>query len=124
MNLRDNHAIRAVNDEAALVGHQRQVTEEHLVFFNQTRVAVNQLQFRKHRALVRQILVAAFLGAVLRLAQFVLEEIQDKAAGAVLVGLVNRKNFLERALQTRLFAVWGGHAALQKMIEGTNLQFH
>ena len=124
VNLRDDHAIRTVDDEAALVGHQRQITQENFVLFDQARVAVNQLQFRKHWALVRQVLIAALLGAVLRLTEFILQKVQHKSARAVLVGLVNREDFLERALQTRFFAVWGGYAALQKMIEGTDLQLH
>ena len=85
MNLRNDHAVRTVDDERTFLGHQWQIAKENFILFDQTGVAVNQLQFRVQRGLVRQILLAALFGATTGLTNFVLEEIQDQTAGLIAV---------------------------------------
>src|SRR5690606_23110303 len=72
VDLRDDHAVRAVDDEAAVLRHEWQVTEEDLVFLDEAGVLVDELKLREQASVVGEVLLPAFVRAVLRVLQAVL----------------------------------------------------
>ena len=121
VDLGDDHAVRAVDDETAVLGHQGQVAQEHLVFLDEPRVLVDQLELGVHGRLVGDVLLAALLGGVGRLAQTVLQEVQHQTGAAALLGLVDGEDFLEGTLQPDVVTPVGGPVGLQEGPEGVHL---
>jgi len=123
VDLRDHDAVGAVDDEAAVLGHERQVAEEDLVFLDQSAVLVDELKLGVDGRLVGQVLLAAFLGAVRRLAETVLQEVQHEARRTVAVGLVDGEDFLEGTLESGVLTPVGRPVDLEELVEGIDLDF-
>ncbi len=85
--LAHDHALRAVDHERALVGHEREIAHEDLLVGNAldfARLRGNEAHADAQRRAVRHVALAAFLDRILRFAETVLAELQDQVAGEVL----------------------------------------
>src|SRR3712207_9511507 len=72
--LRDDHALGAIDDERSAVRHHREVTHEHGLLLELTRAAVEELGRDEQRRAVRHVLFLALVLGVLRLLETVLRE--------------------------------------------------
>jgi hypothetical protein len=82
--LRDDDALRAVDDERAPVRHHREVAHEDRLLPDLARVLVHEANGHRKRRLVGQILFTAFLDRELRIAEAVVAELDREGAGVVL----------------------------------------
>src|SRR5207244_734683 len=98
--LRDDHALGAVDHERALVGHPRKVPEEHVLFGDLAGLLVDELDPRPERLAVGEVLGAAFLFRVLGLAVLARDELQVE----VLSGEVLDRRYLGEQLGKTLLA--------------------
>ena len=114
VDLRDDHPVGAVDHERAVLGHQRQVAEEDLVLLDQPGVLVDQLQLGEEAGVVREVLLPALLGGVLRLFEGVLEEVEDQPGLPSALGLVDREDLAERGLQSDALAQARGGVPLHE----------
>ena len=123
VNLADHHAVRPVDHKGAIIRHQRQIAQKHLVFLDQATVLMDQLELGIQRRLVGQILFTALFRRIGRFAQAVFQKVQHQPSRAALLGLVNRKNFAEGTLQSGVVALVGRLIGLQERLEGVHLHF-
>jgi len=96
--LADHDALGAVDDERALVRHQREVAHEHRLALDLAGVVVHELRRHEQRGRVGEVLVLALLGGVLGLLEPVVAERQRHGLGEVL----DRGDLLEDLLEARL----------------------
>ncbi|CAB4972783.1 unannotated protein [freshwater metagenome] len=82
--LRHHDALGAVDDEGALVGHEREVTHEHGLGLDLASLVVHEFRGDEQRRRVGEVLVAALLHRVLRGLKAVVAEGQRHRAGEVL----------------------------------------
>src|SRR5581483_8778565 len=85
--LAHDHALRAVDHERALVGHEREVAHEDLLVrdaFDLAGLRGDQTHAHAQRRAVGHVALAALFDRVLRLAEAVLAELQHEVAGEVL----------------------------------------
>src|SRR5690606_23188444 len=113
---RDDHAVGAVDDEAAVLGHEGQVAEEDLVLLDQPRVLVDELELREQPGVVREVLLAALVRPVLRRQEAVLEEVEHEVGLPTPLGLVDREDLLERGLEPDVLALGRRHVELQEAL--------
>jgi hypothetical protein len=64
--LRDDHALGAVDDERAVLGHHREVAHEDTLLADLARLRVDEADGHRERCLVGQVLLAALGDRVLR----------------------------------------------------------
>ena len=82
--LRDNHALRTVNDERAAVCHQREVAHVHFIFFDFARFLIEQSCCDAQRRSIGNItFLALFYGVFRGVIHSVTDEAQHKVAGIV-----------------------------------------
>ena len=97
--LRHDDALRAVDHERALVGHPREVPEEDVLLGDLAGLLVHELDARPERLREREVLGAALLFGVLRLAELARDETQvEVLSGEVL----DRRDLGEELAQTFL----------------------
>lgn len=82
--LRDDHAFRAVDDERAVVRHQRKIPHEYFLIDDFVRHLVDEANLDSQREGERRVSFAAFLFAVFRRPfQRVIQEVQFKVVGII-----------------------------------------
>ncbi len=105
VHLRNDHALGAVDDEGAVVGHERHIAHVHVLLLDvldglRTGVFVNiehdKTQRHLERRRISQIALTAFINIELRWIEFVANEFEHGSAGEIL----DRENRLENRLQT------------------------
>ncbi|PFX05810.1 hypothetical protein CJ468_05276 [Nocardia farcinica] len=94
--LRDDHALGAVDDERALVGHHREITHEDRLALDLTGVVVDELRGDEQRRRVGHVLFFALVDRGLDLFEARIGEGQGHGAGEVLDG----RELLEHLLQS------------------------
>ena len=93
--LAHDHALRAVDHERALVGHEREIAHEDLLVgdtLDFARLGRDKTDAHAQRRAVGHVALAALLDRILRLAEAVLAELEDEVAGEVL----DRRDRIER----------------------------
>ena len=90
--LRDDHALGAVDDEGSPLRHHREVAHEHRLLADLARLRVHEADRHRERCLVGEVLLAALLDGELRLPEAVLAELHRQGAGVVLDG----RNIVDR----------------------------
>src|SRR6476646_2881983 len=107
--LRDDHALGAVDDERALLGHHREVTHEDPLLADLAGLLVDEADGHRERNLVGQVLLPAFLDRELGLPELVLAELHRERPGVVLDGrdVVDRlaKTFPQEPVEAGLLDV-------------------
>ena len=107
--LRDDHALGAVDDERALLGHHGEVAHEDPLLADLARVLVHEADRHRERDLIGQVLLTALLDRELGLTELVLAELHRERAGVVLDGrdVVDRlpKPFLQEPVEGSLLDV-------------------
>ncbi len=96
--LAHDHALRAVDHERALVGHEREVAHEDLLVgdaLDFARLRGDEANADAQRRAVGHVAFAAFLNGILGFAQRMLAEFQNEVTGEIL----DRRDRLERFLQ-------------------------
>ena len=107
--LRDDDALRAVDDEGTVLRHEREVAHEHVLVDDLFLHLVDEADFHAQRQRVGRVAVAAFLFVVLGLAaELVLEEVQLEVVGIVgdgrkIVKHLSDALFDERAVRFLLY---------------------
>lgn len=96
--LRHHDTLGAVDDEGALVGHEREVAHEDRLGLDLAGLVVGELGRHEERGRVREVAVLALVDAVLRRLETVVAERQRHRPGEVL----DRRDLLEDLLQTGL----------------------
>ena len=99
--LRDDHALGAVDDERAPVGHPREVAHEHGLLPDLTRLAVDEADGDRQRARVGEVLLAALLERRHGGVELELAELDGEVAGVVL----DRRDVVDRLSETALLRV-------------------
>ena len=99
--LRDDHALGAVDDERAPLGHPREIAHEHRLLADLAGFPVDERDGDGKRPGVRQILLAALLQARDRLAEREFAELDGEVAGVVL----DRRDVVDRLAQTAAIGV-------------------
>jgi hypothetical protein len=84
--LRDDHALGAVDDERAPLGHHREVAHEDRLLADLARLLVDEADRHRERGLVGQVLLAALLDGDRGVTELVLAELHRERAGVVLDG--------------------------------------
>ena len=82
--LRDDHALGAVDDEGAPLGHAREVAHEDALLADLARRLVDEADGHVQRGLVGLILLAALVDVELGGVELVVAELHGEAAGVVL----------------------------------------
>ncbi len=82
--LGDDDALRAVDDERAARGHEREIAHEHVLFLDLAGFPVDETDLDEERRLVADVLFLALVNRVLRLAELVLAELDAHILRAVL----------------------------------------
>ena len=98
--LAHDHALRAVDHERALVGHEREVAHEDFLVgdtLDFARLRRDETYADAQRRAVGHVAFAAFLNRVLGLAEAVVAELQDQVAGEIF----DRRDRVERIHQAR-----------------------
>src|SRR5581483_6364013 len=107
--LRDDHALGAVDDERALLGHHREVAHEDPLLADLAGLLVDEADRHRERDLVGQVLLPALLDRELGLPELVLAELHRERAGVVLDrrDVVDRlaKAFLQEPVEAGLLDV-------------------
>jgi hypothetical protein len=123
LELRDHHPLRAVDDEGALLGHERQLAEIDLLLPHLAHglglgflVVVDDLEPQRHLQRDREghAPVVALLHRVLGIAEVVAVELEH----GVPVVVLDREHRLEDRLQPRLVAPLGRDLLLQELLVG------
>ena len=123
LELRDHHPLGAVDDEGALLGHERQLAEIHLLLPHLAHglglgflVVVDDLEPQRHLQGDREghAPVVALLDRVLGIAEVVAVELEH----GVPVVVLDREHRLEDRLQSRLVAPLGRDLLLEKLLVG------
>jgi hypothetical protein len=124
VQLRDDHALGAVDHERAEAREQRQLAEVDLLLDDVAGALLpvhlledDQLQRRLERRRVGHVALDALLDRVLRLAEGVAHELQRE----VLVDVGDGEQVLEDALQPDVLALVRGGVGLQQRLEGARL---
>ena len=115
VQLGDDHALRAVDDERAVRGHDRHVAEEDLLLAHVLAVLQTERGLeRTHIALaVRQRLEIALLLGI--------QPIADEVEFVATVVAGDREDLLEDRLQTLVLTLLGSDVALQEVLIGLHL---
>ena len=95
--LRDHDTLGAVDDEGALVGHEREIAHEDRLGLDLTGLVVHELCSHEQRRRIGEVLVAALLDGVLRRLKPVVTERQRHGAAEVLDG----RDLLEDVFEAR-----------------------
>jgi hypothetical protein len=82
--LRHDHALGAVDDERAPLGHHREVAHEDRLLADLARLLVDEADRHRERSLVGQVLLPALLDSDRGIAELVLAEFHGERAGVVL----------------------------------------
>ena len=93
--LRDDHALGAVDDERAALGHPREVAHEHRLLPDLPGLAVDERDRDGQRAGVRQVLLTALFEARHGLVEREIAELDGEVAGVVL----DRRDVVDRLAQ-------------------------
>ena len=93
--LRDDDTLGAVDDEGAALGHEREVTHEHRLALDLTRLGVHELGGDEERCVVRLVALLARLDRLAGLLEAVVAERQRHRAAEVL----DRGDLLEDLLE-------------------------
>ena len=124
VQLADDDALGAVDDEGAERREQRQLTEIDLLLDDVARpldavdlLVDDELQRRLERRRVGHVALDALLDGVLRLAEGVADELERE----VLVDVGDREQVLEDPLETDVLAVVRGGIQLEQRLEGARL---
>ncbi len=125
VELADDHALRAVDDERAAVGDERELAEVdllldhvlHLLFAVARVVPDDQAQRRLQRHRVREIALLALLDGVLRRPDLVRDELEREIPARVR----DRENVLEDRLQAFPVTLLRRHDQLQEVPERIEL---
>ena len=121
MHLADDHTFGAIDDERAVVRHERHVAHVNRLFLDVAngagaRILVhvphNQTQDDLQRRGIIHAPLNAFLNIVFRLFKLVIDELQAAAPGEV----VDREDATEHFLQSRVGSAVGGDVHLQKAL--------
>jgi hypothetical protein len=117
--LRDDDALGAVDDERALLGHEREVAHEHGLLLDLARVVVHELGLDVQRGRVGGVALLALLHRVLRVRELGVGEAQGHGA----LEVFDRGDFLEdvgeagRRCNARVALFRGlGHAGLPALV--------
>ena len=90
--LRDDHALGAVDDERAGVRHHGEIPHEHGLLADLARLRVHEADGHRERHLVRQVLLTALLDRDRRRAELVIGKLDCERAGVVL----DRRDIVDR----------------------------
>ena len=115
VQLRHDHALRAVDHERAVLRHRRNLAEEHVLRLRD--LAVLEDERRLQRLRVGLGLVERLLVGELRLAELVLDEVQHVAP----VIARDREDLVENRLQAMLRTLRGRHVLLEEVVVGLRL---
>ncbi len=81
--LRDDHALGAVDDERPVLGHHREVAHEDALLADLARLRVHEADGHRERRLVGEVLLTTLGDRVLRRAELVVAELDRQRAGVV-----------------------------------------
>ena len=81
--LADNDALRAIDHEGAVLGHQREIPHEDLAFLHFVRIAVGEAHRHFQRRGKGKVALAAPLNRVLRLVERIIDELQHQAFAVI-----------------------------------------
>ncbi len=121
VHLRHDHPFGAIDDERAVVGHQRHVAHVDGLLLDVAdrpgagvliHVPYDQAQDHLQRRRERHAALNAFLNVVFRFFQLIIDEFQPAAAGEI----VDREHRFEHFLQPGLGAIVGTHDHLQERL--------
>ena len=90
--LRDDHALGAVDDERPPLRHHREVTHEDALLADLAGVLVDEPDGHRERGLIGQVLLAALLDGELGQAELVVAEVDGERAGVIL----DRRDVVDR----------------------------
>ena len=90
--LRDDHALGAVDDERPPLGHHREVAHEDPLLADLAGVLVDEPDRHRERGLIGQVLLAALLDRELRHTELVVAELDGQRAGVIL----DRRDVVDR----------------------------
>ena len=96
--LADHDSFGTGDDEGTLVGHQREVADEHGLAFDLAGLVVHELGGHEQRGLIGGVAILALVDGVLGFLKTMIMEAQ----GHRLVEVLDRADLLEDLLQTRL----------------------
>src|SRR5690606_4217047 len=82
--LADDDPLRAVDDERALFGHEREVSHKDLLLLDLARLLVDQPHAHLERRRIGDIPVLALFYVVFGFAQGIIDEFENQVAGEVL----------------------------------------
>ena len=105
--LRDDHALGAVDDERPPLGHHREVAHEDPLLADLAGVLVDEADRHRERGLIRQVLLAALLDRDRRQAELVITELDCERSGVIL----DRRDVVDRLAE----------AFVQEPLEGLTL---
>ena len=126
VHLRDDDTLRAVNDEGAVFGHQRQVAHKDVLFldvFDRPRAGIlihlkdDQPQRDLQRAGERHIALLAFFNVIFRRFELVFHELQNRR----FVEILDREHRLEDTLNAFAVGRLRAFARIQEKIVGAFL---
>jgi hypothetical protein len=106
---RDDHALGAVDDERAPLGHPREVAHEHRLLADLARLAVDEADRDGQRARVGEVLLAALLERRDGLVEGELAELDGEVARVVL----DRGDVIDRLAQPALLGV---HEPIERLL--------
>ena len=115
MQLADDDALGAIDDERALRGHERDFA--HVNFFFLGALLLLELEGHIERRAEGLAFALRFERGQLRLADFVMAEIE----GRLLVVALDREDFLEHGLEAGVLPLRRGHVLLQELHVGIEL---
>ena len=93
--LRHHHALGAVDDERAALGHPREIAHEHRLLADLARLTVDEADRDRQRPRVREVLLTALVQRSDRLVERELPELHGEIAGVVL----DRRDVVDRLAQ-------------------------
>ncbi len=93
--LRHHHALGAVDDERAALGHPREIAHEHRLLADLARLAIDEADRHRQRPRVREVLLTTLIQAGHRIVERELPELHGQVAGVVL----DRRDVVDRLAQ-------------------------
>src|SRR5436189_4392853 len=116
MQLADNDAFSAIDDEGALRRHEREFAHEDLLFFHS--LLFMQMESDIERSAIGEAFAEAFKPVYFRLADF----IRVKIEFAFAVVALDREHLGEDGLETQVFPLGLRNLGLQEFLVGIGLQ--
>ena len=123
VQLRDDNALRSVDDEGAGRGHVRDASQINVLDFRveilMLGICAGKAEFCLQRNAVSESSLKTLLDRILRR----IDEIVDELQPIVVSGIFDRENFLENLIQALSLTVFGRGFQLEEIVERLQLDF-